>query len=107
QYQPYAGAMKGPLAVLETSAGNDWDTDWLLASVLAQVSAQMTGGSISTTYVSGNIQVPIQQAEAYVGATDSLAAQNILNNADQTAIRVTNTSGQITAMQFNHIWLQA
>ena len=33
QYQPYNGAMKGPLAVLQTGAGNDWDTDSLLVAL--------------------------------------------------------------------------
>ena len=35
QYQPYQGEMKGPLAVLQTAAGNDWDTDALLVQLLS------------------------------------------------------------------------
>jgi uncharacterized delta-60 repeat protein/RHS repeat-associated protein len=105
QYEPYMGAMKGPLATLETSSGNDWDTDWLLADVLAQVASDMPSGGIATSYVTGQIQIPIQQAEEYVGATDPLAAQQILNNADQSALRVVNTSGQVVSMQFLHTWL--
>ncbi len=102
QYQPYMGAMKGPLAVLETGAGNDWDTDWLLTSLLAQV-----GSSVSTTYVSGQIEVPIQQAEQYVGALDPWAAYNILNKAGQAPNVGEDGSGEITAMRFNHTWVQA
>ena len=36
EYQPYAGAMKGALAVLQTGAGNDWDTAALLAGLFAE-----------------------------------------------------------------------
>ena len=108
QYQPYYGAMKGPLAVLETSAGNDWDTDSLLAEVLAQVSQEMQEmdlGSISTSYISGQIEVPMPQAEAYVGASDETAAYDILLNAGLNPIGVTG-GDQPDAMQFDHTWLQ-
>ena len=77
------GAMKGPLAVLETGAGNDWDTDSLLAAVLGQVGSS----NVSTTYVSGQIQVPIQQAEQYVGQLTQPCRREDLNNADQRPSR--------------------
>ena len=48
QYQPYQGAMKGPLAVLQTGAGNDWDTDALLASIY-----QVIPGITNINYYSG------------------------------------------------------
>ena len=106
QYQPYYGAMKGPLAVLQTAAGNDWDTDSLLVALLSFVSQQMTGGDgITMNYVLGQIQVPIQQAEAYVGAKDATAAENILQFAGQSPVEVIS-GGQPIAMQFDHTWLQ-
>ena len=103
EYQPYAGAMKGPLATLQTKAGNDWDTDSLLQQLLA-LAIPNPGSSIS--YVSGQIQVPIQQAEDYVGATDPGAAYDILNNAGQVPARVNDVNGQWVAMQFSHTWIQ-
>ena len=61
QYQPYQGAMKGPLAVLQTGAGNDWDTNSLLAAALAQVSQQAVAegyAPIATAYAWGQISKP-------------------------------------------------
>ncbi len=105
QYQPYGGAMKGPLAVLESGAGNDMDTDWLLANILAQISPQIAGDGISTSYYLGQIQVPEAQAEAYVGATDPQAAVNILTQAGQGASIVTGAGG--ATIEFEHTWLNA
>jgi uncharacterized delta-60 repeat protein/RHS repeat-associated protein len=101
EYQPYLGAMKGPLAVLQTGAGNDWDTDSLLAALF------QAAGGITTSYVSGQIQVPIQQAEDYVGATDPNAAWQILANAGQTPTEIVDNNNQPIQMQFDHTWLQA
>ena len=99
QYQPYAGAMKGPLAVLQSGAGNDWDTDWLLAKVLNQVSLRMTSGGITTSYASGEIEPPLQETESYVGATDLTAAETILRTAGQGPVTANG------AIEFNHTWL--
>jgi uncharacterized delta-60 repeat protein/RHS repeat-associated protein len=100
EYQPYEGAMKGPLAVLQTAAGNDWDTASLLAGLF-----QAAG--ISTSYVSGQIQVPVEQAEDYVGATAPLSAQYILDNAAAHPIGILDGSGRTTDIRFDHAWLQA
>ena len=92
-YQPYVGAMKGPLATLQTKAGNDWDTNSLLAALYAEA-------GISTKYVSGEIQLkdlPATQIKDYVGARDLTAALNVLSTAG-----LTTASGTI-----NHVWLQA
>jgi YD repeat-containing protein/autotransporter-associated beta strand protein len=91
-YQAYAGAMKGPLATLQTKAGNDWDTNSLLAALYG-------AAGISTRYVAGAIEVTESQLRDYVGARDTFAAANILAAAglgyDQYANR------------FKHIWIEA
>jgi len=99
QYQPYAGEMKGPLAVLETGEGNDWDTAALLATIYQQVP------HISNiTYYTGTIKVPMQQAENYVGATNPDAAYNILKDAGQNPQWIMQ-NGQWD-LEFTHAWLQ-
>lgn len=91
-FQPYTGAMKGPLATLQTKAGNDWDTNSLLAALYG-------AAGISTRYVAGAIEVTESQLRDYVGTRDSLAAGRILGAAglgyDQYANR------------FKHTWLEA
>jgi len=91
-YQAYSGAMKGPLATLQTKAGNDWDTNSLLAALYG-------AAGISTRYVAGAIEVSESQLRDYVGARDTLAAANILAAAglgyDQYANR------------FKHTWIEA
>ncbi|MEI7862779.1 MAG: transglutaminase domain-containing protein, partial [Planctomycetota bacterium] len=49
-YQPYVGGMKGPLATLFTKAGNDWDTNSLLAGLY-------TAAGSATRYVAGDVQL--------------------------------------------------
>ncbi len=73
-YQPYAGAMKGPLATLQTRAGNDWDTNSLLAGLF-------NAAGISTRYVAGAIEITVDQLKDYVGTRDVAAAANILSRA--------------------------
>jgi RHS repeat-associated protein len=99
-YQPYAGAMKGAQATLETKAGNDWDQDALLAGLLAQA-------GVSTQYVSGRVQVPISTVENWLGVTDPAAAGNVLLNAALNPVSIINSSNQTIAYQFDHTWLQA
>ena len=74
-YQPYNGAKKGPLATLQTQAGDDWDLDALLAALLGQA-------GVPTQYVSGTINVPIATLENWLGVTDADTAGSVLSNAD-------------------------
>jgi len=73
-FQPYVGLMKGPLATLQTRAGNDWDTNTLLSELFS-------AAGISTRWVSGRIAVTDKQLMDYVGARDVTAAANILATA--------------------------
>ncbi|MCY3017317.1 MAG: DUF6531 domain-containing protein, partial [Planctomycetota bacterium] len=73
-FQPYVGLMKGPLATMQTKAGNDWDTNALLAGLF-------NAAGIETRFVSGSIKVTEKQLMDYVGARDVNAAKMILVNA--------------------------
>jgi RHS repeat-associated protein len=91
-FQPYSGAMKGPLATLQTKAGNDWDTNSLLASLYA-------AAGIPTRYVAGAVEVTESQLKDFVGARDGLAAATILAKAGLAYDQFWN--------RFKHTWLEA
>ena len=91
-FQPYSGAMKGPLATLQTKAGNDWDTNSLLASLYAVA-------GIPTRYVSGAVEVTESQLKDFVGARDGQAAATILARAGLAYDQYWN--------RFKHTWLEA
>ena len=91
-FQPYTGAMKGPLATLQTRAGNDWDTNSLLASLFA-------AAGISTRYVAGAVEVTDGQLKDFVGARDVAAAGTILAKAGLGYDQYWN--------HFKHTWLEA
>ena len=108
QYQAYSGAMKGPLAVLETKAGNDWDTDSLLAALL-----QQTG--MTTQYASAQVLVDIPTVMKWLAVRTPAAAYDALDQAGlvpsfcqiQNGNAVSATLSQATYIAFNHAWLQA
>lgn len=89
-FQSYVGLMKGPLATLQTKAGNDWDTNALLAGLF-------NAAGIETRFVSGSIKVTEKQVMDYVGARDVTAAANILSKAG-----IAGGIGTLT-----HAWMEA
>jgi YD repeat-containing protein/autotransporter-associated beta strand protein len=91
-FQPYSGAMKGPLATLQTKAGNDWDTNSLLASLYA-------AAGIPTRYVAGVVEVTESQLKDFVGAREASAAGSILARAGLAYDQYWN--------RFKHTWLEA
>ncbi|HEV2969531.1 MAG TPA: autotransporter-associated beta strand repeat-containing protein [Pirellulales bacterium] len=94
QYQPYRGAMKGPLAVLETGAGNDWDTDSLLVQLMA------AAGASGLQYATSQVTDPIGAVENWLGVQTSSAVYNVLNLA---GLNPTVSSSYAT---FDHTWLE-
>ena len=117
-YQPYAGAMKGPLAVLQTGAGNDWDTDSFLAALLAQSS-----GTPITQYASGLVGENIPTVMKWLGVKTPASAYEVLyyaglrptfgnltsNSQNQQVFTAVDVSQANTAtyIVFDHSWLQA
>ncbi len=108
QYQPYQGAMKGPLAVLQTSAGNDWDTDSLLANLFSAV-------GISTQYNSGRVVVDVPTVMNWLGVKTPAAAYDALTVGGMNPLfgaysnGTFSPSGATTAsfLSFDHVWLEA
>jgi RHS repeat-associated protein len=88
---PYVGAMKGPLATLQTKSGNDWDTNSLLAALY-------DAAGISTRYVAGVVEITPDQLRDYVGTRDATAAAQILSSAGLL-------DGQWNRLK--HTWLEA
>lgn len=92
-YQPYAGAMKGAQATLETRAGNAWDLAALLAELFAEAGVQ-------TRFVSGRVVVPGETVADWLGTTSIVAARSALNVAGLNA-------GGSSQMEFDHAWIEA
>ena len=97
EYEIYEGAMKGPQAVLETKAGNDWDTAALLAALLDEADI-ISGVDTTPRFTQGRIKVPTSQAADWLGLQDSDEAEAILINL---------ANGVVTgdSSEFDHVWL--
>jgi RHS repeat-associated protein len=113
QYQPYQGERKGPLAVLQTGTGNDWDTDALLYQLLDE-----TGISTSNmNYAWGQvIQDPTTvmhwlAVKTPAAAYDALALAGLrpsfgyLSGTTFTTLPVSDASSA-PYLEFDHAWLQ-
>jgi YD repeat-containing protein len=109
EYQPYQGAMKGPIAVLQTGAGNDWDTDSLLAGLFSKA-------GITTEYYWGQIAEDVLTVEKWLGVKTAAATFDALCLAglrpqpyDQFGAVITNLSLISTAdyFKYDHAWLEA
>ncbi len=88
-FQPYFGIMKSPLATFQTKAGNDWDTNSLLAALYNEA-------AITTELVQGFAEVNGQQLMDYVGTRSITAARKILGAADKA-----------DNYKFSRVWLTA
>ena len=91
-FQPYVGAMKGPLATLQTKAGNDWDTNSLLAAAL-------TAAGVPSRYVAGTIEITADQVRDYLSVKTVAAAGNILA---QAGLRIDQYANHLS-----HAWIEA
>ena len=100
--------MKGPLAVLQTGAGNDWDTDVLLVRLLA------AAGVNGLQYVTTQIVEPAATVENWLGVQSPLAAYDVLANAGLRPSSLSSFSPAVDALpgsptvqyiQFDHVWL--
>ncbi|HZZ78785.1 MAG TPA: choice-of-anchor Q domain-containing protein, partial [Gemmataceae bacterium] len=98
-YQPYAGSMKGAQAVLDTGAGNDWDMDALLSSLLTQA-------GVSSRYVSGRITVGVQDLMNWLGVTDPSAAYNVLSESGLHPDETFDGQGHVVSVTLDHTWLE-
>jgi RHS repeat-associated protein len=101
EFEPYRGAMKSPEAVLQTGSGNSWDTAALLVDMYAEEGITTDPEDEQyIQYVTGRINVPIDEAMAYVGVTDPQAAEDVLDAAGLDADQVGDE------IVFDHAWLE-
>jgi len=110
EFQPYQGAMKGPVTVIETGAGNDWDTVRLLKEMFA------ASGISSTDYAAGRVVETVASAEDLVGVKNVYAVKNVLDNAGLRPIVLDASLAPLADPQtwaasaafvsFDHTWLQ-
>lgn len=109
EYVPYAGAMKGPLAVLQTGKGNAWDTASLLAALFVETGAVVETDDLRTQgyrYASGRAYLPIQTAMGYFGAAAAEALEPIIQKAGLNPDLVLEGS-ELVGVVFDHVWLEA
>jgi len=110
EYQPYPGAMKGSLAVLETKQGNDWDTASLLKDLYGEA-------GISLNYANAKIIENKDAILRWLGATNAKGAYDILQYAGlepvlykvvsgtYTPLNADTQSAQTEYIAFYHTWL--
>jgi RHS repeat-associated protein len=119
KFQVYQGAMKGPLAVLQTGAGNDWDTDSLLVQLFSAGGIDTSGlqyacfGTSPST--SSGIVENIHAAMQLVGVKTATALYHVLwdNALIATLLDANGNSLDPVAQEslaakvrFQHVWLQ-
>lgn len=100
EYQPYPGSMKGPQAVLETRAGNDWDQAGLLMALLAE-------SGVTSRYVSGRIEADAPLVLDWLGVTHADAALRVLAAAGLSPVLTSDAHGNPETFRFDHVWVEA
>ncbi len=100
EYQPYPGSMKGPQAVLETGAGNDWDQAALLVALLDE-------SGVAARYASGRIDVEIPVVLDWLGVTGVDAAGAVLANAGLNPVLFYDAFDKPIFYRFDHTWVEA
>ncbi|MCL4502702.1 MAG: transglutaminase-like domain-containing protein [Deltaproteobacteria bacterium] len=94
-YQPYYGSIKGSQGVYWEKAGNDVDQASFLMALFR------TAG-YPARYVTGTVQIPIDQAMNWTGGKTAQAAVNILERNGNPLETVTAADGSITAVNLTH-----
>jgi hypothetical protein len=110
EFQAYAGAMKGPLAVLQTGKGNAWDTASLLAALFIEAGIVTETEDVRTQdyrYVTGRVHLPIDTAMEYFGVADPDAVEQIVENAQLNPEILLDGLSEPIGLVFDHTWLEA
>jgi len=94
EYEPYAGLMKGSQAVLETKAGNAWDTSVLLEEVLEE-------SGVTARLVTGQVTAFGYDLFMWLGISNSLEQYRLLSTAGL------NPAMAGLSIQFDHTWVEA
>lgn len=100
EYVPTYGSIQGADMCLKAKQCNAYDTSSLLLALL-RVS------NISSRYVYGTVEIPIEKAMNWAGGfTDPNAAIRFISAGGTPASPVIN-GGVITAIQMEHVWVDA
>jgi RHS repeat-associated protein len=97
----YAGSVKGAVGVLRSGAGNDVDQASLLTALLR-------AAGLNTRYVSGVVEVPVEQIAAQLGlpAADAASVPNALAKAG-IAFQPVVKGGRVAAVSLARTWVSA
>ncbi len=97
----YAGAVKGAVGVLRSGAGNDVDQATLLTALLR-------AAGLSTRYVQGAVEMPLERLATELGLPASEAAQvpAALSKAGMAFAPVVQ-GGRVAAVQLARTWVSA
>nr|WP_263324589.1 polymorphic toxin-type HINT domain-containing protein [Neobacillus sp. Marseille-Q6967] len=99
KFEPYLGSRKGAEGTLQQLSGNDVDQASLLISLLRYK-------GIPARYVSGTVEVPIEQVTNWVGVEDPKQAVKTLGSLG-IPVRAMISGGGIAAVQMEHTWVEA
>ena len=100
QFVPTYGSIQGSDVTLLTKRGNAFDTASLLIAVLR-------AANVPSRYVYGTVQVPATQVMNWVGGVSvPHAAIELMGQGGIPAAGV-NSGGQVTAIRFEHVWVEA
>ncbi|MGL5085634.1 MAG: transglutaminase-like domain-containing protein, partial [Clostridium sp.] len=98
-FEPYSGSRKGSIGTLDLLSGNDYDQASLLIALLRY-------NKIPARYVSGEIQLNINELMNWVGAEDKQSALDIISSMGNK-VRVVIDKGEVTGILLKHIWVEA
>ncbi|WP_052342721.1 transglutaminase domain-containing protein [Bacillus sp. EB01] len=99
KFEPYLGSRKGATGTLQQLAGNDVDQASLLISLLRYK-------GIPARYVTGTVEIPIEQVKNWVGVTNPQQAVRTLG-ALGIPLKAVHGQGKIVAVQMEHTWVEA
>ncbi len=99
EFQPYAGVMRGAEATLLARAGNAWDTAALMEALLEEA-------GLAVRIVTGQTEVPIDDAMAWLGARSPDGAASMLGYAGLNPVTLLGFGGEPIAIRFDHAWVE-
>ncbi|MBU5316217.1 HNH endonuclease [Clostridium bornimense] len=98
-FEAYAGSRKGATGALEQLAGNDYDQSSLLIALLRSK-------NIPAKYVTGTVDVSVENAMAWTGAETPKVAADMLAAMGNKTTAITS-GGEIVKIRIDHVWVEA
>ncbi|MCX6829606.1 MAG: hypothetical protein NT002_10040 [candidate division Zixibacteria bacterium] len=99
EFEPYLGSRKGSQKTLDDRRGNDYDQASLLIALL-----RVSG--IPARYVTGQVEMTIEQATNWLGIDDPGNAASILTTCGMEGILVNGPTGPV-AIECQRVWVEA